>query len=257
MRADRYCAAHYGSRTKAAEAIGRGEVTVNGRAVEKPSEEISDGDAVEFRAAGPRFVSNGGYKLDRALEAFGTDVRGLVFADIGASTGGFTDCLLQRGARRVYCVDVGESQLAETLREDPRVVRMDGRNARYLTAGDFPETVDGIAVDVSFISLEIILPVLCGIVRGGGTVLALIKPQFECGSRKALSKGGIVKDARQRGRIVGNIYDLCAANGLCPQDLVNAPLRERKNVEYIILLEKGGSARMTREEAVGKAEHLV
>lgn len=256
MRADRYCAAKYGSRTKAAEAIERGEVLVNGKPV-RPADEIKDADAVEYLVPAERYVSNGGYKLARALRAFGTDVSGKVFADIGASTGGFTDCLLQSGAKKVYCIDVGESLLDPSLRGDGRIVNQENVNARFLKKEDFPEPLDGIVIDVSFIRLELILPVLRDIVSPRGVVLALVKPQFECDGKRQLSKSGIVTDARRRRKIVERIYDACLENELYPQDLVNAPLRERKNVEYVLLLGRNKAACADKKAIGDKADRLI
>lgn len=256
MRADKYCAEKYGSRTKAAEAIERGEVLVNKKRV-KPSEEIKEGDEVEFLSPAAQFVSNGGYKLARAVEVFNFDCKGKIFADIGASTGGFTDCLLRHGARKIYCVDVGESLLHERLAGDNRIISMENTNARYLTAEDFPDSLDGAVIDVSFISLRLILPVLYGIVKTGGEVLALIKPQFECADKKLLPKSGVITDKKLRSKIVSEIYDHCVKNRLFPQDIVNAPLRERKNVEYVIRLKKDAEKYMPKEQIVKKAENLL
>lgn len=254
MRADQYFAEKYGSRNKAAEAIERGEVLVNKKRI-KPSREIGEADSVEFIIPAAQFVSNGGYKLARAVEAFHFDCRDKIFADIGASTGGFTDCLLQNGAKKVYCVDVGESLLHEKLAGDKRVKPMENTNARYLTADDFADPLDGAVIDVSFISLRLILPVLYGIVKSGGDILALIKPQFECEDKKLLSKSGIVTDKKLRKKIVSDIYDHCINNGLAPQDIVNAPLKEKKNVEYIIWLRKDGEQSIPKADVVKKAEN--
>ncbi len=256
MRADRYCAAKYGSRTKAAEAIERGEVLDNGKP-DRPADQIMDDGAVEYLVPAERYVSNGGYKLARALRAFGTDVSGKVFADIGASTGGFTDCLLQSGAKKVYCIDVGESLLDPSLRGDGRIVNQENVNARFLKKEDFPEPLDGIVIDVSFIRLELILPVLRDIVSPRGVVLALVKPQFECDGKRQLSKSGIVTDARRRRKIVESIYDACLENELYPQDLVNAPLRERKNVEYVLLLGRNKAACADKKAIGDKADRLI
>lgn len=256
MRADKYCTEKYGSRTKAAEAIERGNVLVNKKRI-KPSTEIGENDIVEFISPETQFVSNGGYKLARALEVFAFDCQGKIFADIGASTGGFTDCLLQNGVRKVYCVDVGESLLDKKLSLDERIVQMENTNARYLTANDFNDELDGAVIDVSFISLRLILPVLYGIIKSGGNIFALIKPQFECENKKLLSKSGIVTDKKLRKKIVSDIYNCCLKNNLFPQNLVNAPLREKKNVEYIIWLQKDAEKYMSRPDIVLKAENLI
>ena len=153
MRADKFFAEKFGSRTKSAEAIEKGWVLINGKAI-KPKSEIKETDLITFIEPEERFVSNGGYKLDRAIKTFSFACEGKVFVDIGASTGGFTDCLLQNDAKRVYTVDVGESLLHERLLEDSRIVQMENMNARYLKKSDFPEKIDGIVTDVSFISLR-------------------------------------------------------------------------------------------------------
>ena len=162
MRADKFFAEKFGSRTKAAEALEKGWVLVNGKCV-RPKDEIKESDAITFVETVNRFVSNGGYKLFRAFETFGFPVQDKVFADIGASTGGFTDCLLQHGAKRVFAIDVGESLLDPKVATDDRVVIMDRTNARYLTKEDFTESLDGIVTDVSFISLRLIFPTISSI----------------------------------------------------------------------------------------------
>ena len=237
MRVDKYCAEKFGSRTKAAEAAERGEILVNGKTA-KPSQEFKEKDVITFLLPENQFVSNGGAKLARGIKQFSFDCKDKVFADIGASTGGFTDCLLQNGAKKVFCVDVGESLLDEKLASDPRIVVMDHTNARFLTKESFPEPLDGAVIDVSFISLRLILPILHDIVKQEGEVLALIKPQFECEDKKLLSKSGIVTDPKLRRKIIAKIYASCIENGLQPINLVNAPLREKKNIEYVIELKK-------------------
>ena len=256
MRIDKYLAEHsFCSRTKAARALSKGLVILNGK-VAKASDDVSDGDAVEVRAEEVGFVSEGGQKLYKALQAFGASIQGKVFVDVGASTGGFTDCLLQKGAARVYAVDVGESQLAKHLAEDSRVFVMDRTNARYLRAEDFPESIDGATVDVSFISLTYILPAVARILPEGGCVFALIKPQFECGG-KGLDKHGILKDAVKRREIVEEIARFACSVGLYPLRLTNAPLRPRKNVEYILYLQKGGSISVDCTALARQADNLT
>ena len=154
MRADKFFADKYGSRTKSAEAIERGLILVNGKPI-KAKTEIKETDTITFIEAEESFVSNGGYKLDRAIKTFAFDCKDKIFADIGASTGGFTDCLLQNGAKKVYTIDVGESLLHESLIKNERIVQMENTNARYLTKKDFPEEIDGVVTDVSFISLRL------------------------------------------------------------------------------------------------------
>lgn len=243
MRADKFFADKFSSRTKAAEAIERGMVTVNGKTI-KPSDEISEKDEFEILQPDEYFVSNGGYKLSRALREFSFDCRGMVFADIGASTGGFTDCLLQNGAKKVYCIDVGESLLDKSLAGRKDIVQIQNCNARYLTRGDFSEKIDGCTIDVSFISLKHILPAADEILCDGGVIFALIKPQFEC-EKKNIGKSGIVNRAAHA-KIVADIYDFAAARGLSPQHMTNAPIREKKNVEYVMMMKKGAKTSFDR-----------
>ncbi len=180
------------SRTKAQALIRAGYVTVDGRVVDKPGTRVP-GDASIHLKRLPRYVSRGGEKLEGAFRAFEVDPRGKVCLDIGSSTGGFVDCLLQHGAVRVYAVDVGKGLLHWKLRRDPRVVVLEGINARYLAPEEIGEPVDLVTVDVSFISLRLILPALRGIVKPEGEVLALVKPQFEAG-REKVERGGVVRD---------------------------------------------------------------
>ncbi len=163
-----------------------------------------------------------------------------MFADLGASTGGFTDCLLQGGAARVYCVDVGKCQLDGSLIETGKVVVMDETNARYLSASDFPEPIDGVVADLSFISLRLVMPAIFAILREGGEAFLLFKPQFEC-EGKGIGKSGILPTSRHAALLRKFYADACAC-GLSPQGIVNAPLRPAKNVEYIVRLVKGGQA---------------
>lgn len=241
MRIDKYLAEKFGSRTKSAEAIEDGLVLVNGKAV-APSYDYKEGDELEFLTPEISFVSHGGYKLQKALEDFGFSVAGKVFADVGASTGGFTDCLLKNGAEKVYCIDVGESQLDKSL-IGKNVVVIDNFNARNLTTDLFKERLDGAVIDVSFISLTYILLSVAGVLEDGASVIALIKPQFECESRK-VGKNGIVRDPALRKRIVIKISKFAESVGLVPLKLTTAPEREGKNKEFLLLMQKiiGGSA---------------
>lgn len=177
-----------------------GEVEVDGQVVDKPGSRVSTESRLEVRERMP-YVSRGGLKLEGALDRFDLDPRGWVCMDVGASTGGFTDCLLQRGAARVYAVDVGYGQLDYGLRKDDRVVVMERTNARHLGADALPEPVRLVTVDVAFISLTKVLPALLGHLEPGGLLLPLIKPQFEAGP-EAVGKGGIVRDERVRARVV-------------------------------------------------------
>ncbi len=235
MRADKYFAETFGSRTKAAEAIEKGLVLVNGASI-KPKDEIRDTDEITFVQAEEYFVSNGGYKLSQGLKTFAYDCRDKIFADIGASTGGFTDCLLQNGARKVYAIDVGESLLHESIAHNPKIVRMENTNARYLEKEDFTEPLDGVVADVSFISLRLIFPAIARILSDEGVVFVLVKPQFEC-ENKYIGKSGIVHPSAHP-QIVEKVLSFAVENGLYPFNIVNAPVRKGKNVEYVLALKR-------------------
>ena len=239
MRLDKFLAEKFGSRSRAADAIERGLVLVNG-SVKPCSYDVREGDEISTSTAEISFVSAGGYKLYKALCDFSFSVEGKVFADIGASTGGFTDCLLKNGAKKVYCIDVGESQLRSSLlSENVRVI--DNFNARNLSKDLFDEELDGITIDVSFISLTYILGAAGAVLPERGHILALIKPQFECEGRN-VGKNGIVRGEKRHRDIIRKIYDFCLGLRFSPLALTNAPEIKGKNLEYVILLEKGGCA---------------
>ena len=201
------------SRERARRLVMAGAVLVGDRPVTKPGAEVPAGAEVRLREPDSPYVSRGGEKLAGALDAFGIDVRGLSALDVGASTGGFTDCLLQRGARRVVALDVGYGQLAWRLRQDPRVVVIERTNVRALVPGALPEPPDLAVVDVSFISLVTVLPVVVGALRPGATIVALVKPQFEVG-RERVGKGGVVRDAAARADAVARVRRAAEALGL-------------------------------------------
>ena len=194
QRLDRWMVEHGSAdtREKAQALIMAGEVMVNGQKASKPGQSVDDSAAVQVLAR-PRFVSRGGLKLEGALEHFHVSVSGLACADFGASTGGFTDCLLQARAARVHAIDVGTGQLDWKLRNDPRVVLHEGVNARYLNPDDLGEKVDLAVCDVSFISATLIVPAMAGVLKAEGRMIVLVKPQFEAG-REQVGKGGIVRD---------------------------------------------------------------
>ena len=231
MRADKFFAEKFSSRTKAAEAIEKGLVLINGKPV-RPKDEIKEGDKIEFLTPEKSFVSNGGYKLEKGFQDFSYDCAGKIFADIGASTGGFTDCLLQRGAKKVYCVDVGESLLHESLLCNDKIERRENTNARYLEKADFLEALDGVVTDVSFISLRLIFPTIRRILGNDGDGFVLIKPQFEC-ENKNIGKSGIVRPSAHA-QIVQSVLKYAADNGLYPFAITNAPVRKGKNIEYVL-----------------------
>ncbi|MCD8295712.1 MAG: TlyA family RNA methyltransferase [Clostridia bacterium] len=239
MRIDKAVQDNFGSRNKAAQAISSGLVLVNGKPVQA-SYNVKDTDVITIRQAAETYVSAGGFKLAKALMDFMFPVQGLVCADIGASTGGFTDCLFQNGASKVYCIDVGENQLDPSLLSR-NVVIIDNYNARNLTADIFKEPLDLVTIDVSFISLTYILGAVSDILPAGKHVLALIKPQFEMDS-PSVGKNGIVREPKQRRRAVSKILEFAAGVGLAPRKITEAPRREGKNLEYVVLLEKEGDA---------------
>ncbi len=239
MRADKFFSEKFGSRTKAQQALSRGLVLRNGVPV-SPKEEVTGSEEFAFLSEEAAFVSNGGYKLERGLSCFHASVEGAVAADLGASTGGFCDCLLQHGVRKVYCVDVGKSQLDARLVADPRVAVMDGTNARFLTRASFPEEIGVVTADLSFISLRLVLPAVFSVLGEGGRAFVLFKPQFECGGR-GLGKSGILP-VRLHAELLSEFYDFAVSLGFSVKDVVNAPVRPKKNVEYVIYLAKGGNS---------------
>ena len=254
MRADKYFAEKFGSRTKAAEAIEKGWVTVNGKTV-KPKDEIKEADEIVFCIPEAHFVSNGGYKLERAIGAFALECKDKVFVDIGASTGGFTDCLLQNGAKKVYAVDVGESLLHESLLANDKIVRMDNTNARYLEKEAFPDPIDGVVTDVSFISLRLIFPTIRAILKYDGEAVVLIKPQFEC-ENQHIGKSGIVHTSAHT-KIVKKVLGYAKENGLYPFGIVNAPVRKGKNIEYVLYLRPFYEGAKTNLELTQTVESLL
>ncbi|HEX6988574.1 MAG TPA: TlyA family RNA methyltransferase [Bacillota bacterium] len=211
------------SRARAQAAVLAGHVFIDGRRAQKAGEAVAAGAQIQVRGDPLPYAGRGGLKLAHALDAFGMDVSGRTAVDVGASTGGFTDVLLQRGARRVYAVDVGYGQLAWRLRNDPRVVVMDRTNARRLTPGMFAEPPDLATVDVSFISVAKILPALAAVLEPPGDVVVLVKPQFEAG-REQVGKGGIVRD---RGVHLTVMLDLARAavdQGFAVRDMTHSPV---------------------------------
>ena len=199
------------SREQGKRLVLAGEVTVDGRMVDKPAERFGE-DAVVVIKEKPRFVGRGGLKLEGALEHFGIDVTGWTCLDVGASTGGFTDCLLQRGAHKVHAIDVGTNQLVWKLRSDPRVFSREKFNARNLVEADLGEKVELAVMDLSFISLTKVLPAVFGVLKDGGAVVCLIKPQFEL-QRDDVGKGGIVRDEALRERAVEKIRQFAEGAG--------------------------------------------
>lgn len=225
------------SRTLAQRFIQAGQVFVNGQLVDKPASSVPAGATVEVKAL-PRYVSRGGEKLEAALRQFSILPQDKVCLDIGASTGGFSDCLLQHGAAKVYCVDVGKGQLHPRLRGNPRVVVLEEVNARNLTPEHIPEPMDWITVDVSFISLGKVLPALVPLLKADGELVALVKPQFEAGPQ-AVGRGGVVKDARTHVRVIERVIACARALGLFAVDVTCSPLRgPAGNIEFLLRLRR-------------------
>lgn len=212
-----------------------GSVFVEGQRVDRPDQRFEEETHIELKAGGLPYVGYGGIKLEKAVETLQIDVRGKTAIDIGSSTGGFVDFLLKSGASRVYAIDAGTHQLHHTLRQDERVVVRENTNARYLTFEDIGEHAEIITVDVSFISLKKIIPALLPLLKEGGQLLALIKPQFEVG-RYEVGKGGIVKDKGKIEKVIHDIGVFGEEIGLRKVAVVEAPReKERKNREYFIL----------------------
>ena len=225
------------SRQKAQAAIMSGEVFVGGARVDKPGTAVPEDAEIEVRG-GLAYVSRGGLKLEKAMAAFPIDLTGAVCADIGASTGGFTDCMLQNGAEKVYAVDVGYGQLAWKLRSDPRVVCLERTNARYLTAEQIPQTLDFASIDVSFISLKLIFPALRELLKDGGHIACLIKPQFEAG-REKVGKKGVVRDPAVHREVLEHFLEHAKENHLSALGITYSPIRGPEgNIEYLGYLEK-------------------
>ncbi len=227
------------SRELAKRLIMAGEVRVGGQLVDKPGTRVLEDAAIDLKEM-PRFVSRGGEKLAGALEVFSVQVSGLVCADVGASTGGFTDCLLQNGAAKVFAIDVGYGQLDYRLRMDDRVAVMDRTNARYVEVLDEPVSL--VTVDASFISLSLLLPVIRKWLAPVATLIPLIKPQFEAG-RSDVGKGGVVRDAKVHRRVLSEVLEAAVREGFTVRGLTRSPLKGPSgNVEFLAWLTIGDEA---------------
>ncbi len=227
------------TRARAQALILAGDVTVNDRVLDKAGMPVAEDAAITVRAP-LKYVGRGGFKLAGALDAFGVDPREKICADIGASTGGFTDCLLQRGAARVYALDVGYGQLAWKLRSDSRVIVMDRMNIRHIDA--LPEPIALAVIDVSFISLTLVLPVVAQLLQPRGEIVTLIKPQFEAG-RAQVGKGGIVRDARVHRAVIEKIVQFAQTNTWRVRGLCRSPIQGADgNVEFFAWLSVAGDA---------------
>ena len=228
------------TRQRAQAIIMSGQVYVREQKVDKAGVQVEADAPVEVRGQGLRYVSRGGLKLEKAMETFpGLDLKGAVCADIGASTGGFTDCMLQNGAAKVYAVDVGYGQLAWGLRQDPRVVCLERTNARYLTREQVPDPLDFASVDVSFISLRLILPALAGLLKPEGQAVCLVKPQFEAG-REKVGKKGVVRDPQVHLEVVERFLIDAREAGFSVKGMTFSPIKGPEgNIEYLAHLAPG------------------
>lgn len=232
------------SRERAKRAVMAGQVTVNGQPARKPSDSVRADDALAL-AATEKYVSRGGLKLEHALKEMALDVTGLAALDLGASTGGFTDCLLQAGAKQVCAVDVGQGQLAWKLRQDGRVVVMEKTNARHLTPDSFPQPFvpfDLIVADCSFISLRKILPPAVALLKPDGKIVALVKPQFEAGKAEVDRGAGVIRDPAIHDRVLRELQEFVTAqSGLLWKQVTESPLLgPAGNKEFLVLIEKSG-----------------
>ncbi len=228
------------SREKAQAIIMAGMVRVDGQLARKPGQMVKEDVKIEVLGDPIPYVSRGGVKLEAALDRFSIPVEGKICMDVGASTGGFTDCLLQRGAERVYAVDVGWGQLHWKLRNDPRVVVLERRNIRYLPKEEIPEGIDLATIDTSFISLKLVIPAVLKFLKEQAEIIALIKPQFEVGKGE-VERGGVVKDPRKHEKVIREIREFVQSLGLSPQGVMESPLLGPKgNREFFIYIKKDG-----------------
>ncbi len=226
------------SRSKAQAIIMSGLVYADGQKADKPGASFPETVSIEVRGAACPYVSRGGLKLEKALRDFGVKPEGYVCSDSGASTGGFTDCLLQQGARKVFAIDVGYGQLDWKIRSDPRVVVMERTNIRYVTPEDLGESLDLSVIDVSFISLKIVLPTIKNLLKPTGQVLCLIKPQFEAGKEK-VGKKGVVREPAIHLEVIFNVISFVRKMGLVCKALTYSPVKGPEgNIEYLVWLTK-------------------
>ena len=247
------------SRSKAQATIMAGEVFVNDQKADKAGLEVDITSRIEVRGNSCPYVSRGGLKLEKALRDFGVDPTGFVCSDSGASTGGFTDCLLQQGAKKVFAIDVGYGQLAWKVRSDPRVVTMERTNIRYVTPEDLGEPLDLSVVDVSFISLKLVLPVIQKLLKPTGQVLCLIKPQFEAGKEK-VGKKGVVREPAVHEEVLRNFISLVQALGFTLRNLTFSPVKGPEgNIEFLahLSMQSGAACQIDPAELVAEAHETL
>ena len=238
------------SREQAKTRIMEGLVYVNGQKSDKAGTQVKEDDQIEVRGETLKYVSRGGKKLEKAMASFQICLTNCVCMDIGASTGGFTDCMLQNGAAKVYSVDVGYGQLAWALRTNPRVVNLERTNVRYLTQEQVPEQVDFISVDVSFISLTLVLPVAYRFLKENGEMACLVKPQFEAG-KENVGKKGVVRDPQIHAMVIEKVGDFAAQTGFSVEGLSFSPIKGPEgNIEYLLYLRKNQAGSVLEQEQV-------
>ena len=246
------------SREKAKAYIMAGVVFVNNQKADKAGSTVKPDDILEVRANPLKYVSRGGLKLEKAMEVFEIRLDDMICADIGASTGGFTDCMLQNGAKKVYAIDVGYGQLAWKLRTDSRVVNLERTNFRYVTENEIPYLLDFASVDVSFISLSLIIPALVPLLKENGRAVCLIKPQFEAGKDK-VGKKGVVRDPSVHQEVIEKIVEVMKTNGLSVLGLDFSPVKGPEgNIEYLIYVQKNDEIFISQDidiEKITKVSH--
>ena len=244
------------SREQAKAAIMAGQVYVNNQKADKAGEPVTAEDKIEFRGENLKYVSRGGLKLEKAMELYGFKLDSKICMDVGASTGGFTDCMLQNGASKVYSIDVGYGQLAWKLRSDSRVVNLERTNFRYVTHEQIPEEIDFASVDVSFISLKLILPVMYTLLKDGAQAVCLIKPQFEAG-RENVGKKGVVRDPAIHENVIKTIAEFADSQSFQVLGLEHSPVKGPEgNIEYLMYLKKC-SEPQNSSEVIATAKELV
>lgn len=237
------------SREKAKAYIMAGQVYVNGQKSVKAGATVKSEDKIEIKGKQMPFVSRGGLKLQKAVDSFGVKLENCICMDIGASTGGFTDCMLQHGAKKVYSIDVGYGQLAWKLRTDERVVNLERTNFRYVTKDNVPDEIDFASVDVSFISLKLIVPVMRNLLKDDGEAVCLIKPQFEAG-RDKIGKKGVVRELSTHIEVIETIASFILENGFDILNLDFSPVKGPEgNIEYLIYIKKSDSSKSFLERS--------
>ncbi len=245
------------SRSMAQSIIMAGEVFVNGQKASKAGEAVTGEEQIELRSKTLQYVSRGGLKLEKAMQVFPVELAGKVCMDIGASTGGFTDCMLQNGAKKVYAIDVGYGQLAWKLRQDERVVNLERTNIRYVTEEQVPDSVDFFSVDVSFISLKLVLPVAFSLLQECGYGVCLIKPQFEAG-REKVGKKGVVRDPEVHIEVIEKVLEFTKEIGFSVLGLDYSPVKGPEgNIEYLMYVGKQGEGIDFDVPALVKDSHIL